>query len=114
VPNNQEYPQAIYPDTGDVTSAVGDSNLVVAGIQRVPVVPTAPTDQQSIVFQASVGTGEYVPTFSPFNRTVQCNGVGVSDDYDFYCNGHDVSTNQVNSATSPASQLVYVNGSPVG
>jgi hypothetical protein len=112
VPNNQEYPQAIYPDTGDVTSAVGDSNLVVAGIQRVPVVPTAPTDQQSIVFQASVGTGEYVPTFSPFNRSLQVNGVGVSDDYWLFINFVDTEI-QVNSSHSPNGFPILVNGTAV-
>jgi len=113
-PNFLSFPQSIFPETGDVASTLGDNNLVVDGIQRVPVEATAPVDQQSLVYQASVGTGEYVPTYSPFNRAVQCNGVAVSDDYDFYCNGRDVSTNQVHSATSPASQLVYCNGSPVG
>lgn len=112
MPNYQIWPQVTSPLAGDIQSNVGNPDTTVVGIQTVPVVSTTPQDQQSIVFQASEVA--YVPTFSPFNRAVQCNNVAVSDDYDFYCNGIDVSTNQVNSATSPASQLVYCNGSPVG
>jgi hypothetical protein len=99
----QSYPQSVYPDTGDVTSATGDSSLVVTGIQRVPVEAVTPLDQQSIVFQASVGTGEYVPTYSPFNRSVQVNGVAVSDDYWI----------AVNLSLGPASTPVSLNGSLV-
>jgi hypothetical protein len=102
----------VYPLDGDVESLTGGDTLTVVGIQRVPVVPTAPTDQQSIVFQASVGTGEYVPTFSPFNRSLQVNGVGVSDDYWLFINFVDTEI-QVNSSHSPNGFPILVNGTAV-
>jgi hypothetical protein len=112
VPNFQEFPQSIWPDTGDVSSTVGASNLTVDGIQGTPVVPTLPVDQQSIVFQANVGTGEYVPTFSPYNRSLQVNGVGVSDDYWVFINFVDTEV-QVNASFSPSGFPILANGSAV-
>lgn len=113
MPNSfQSYPQSIFPDQGDCTSTIGADALVVTGIQGTPVVSTLPADQQSIVFQASVGTGEYVPTFSPYNRSLQVNGIGVSDDYWVFVAGSDTEV-QVNSSYTPSGFPILVGGTAV-
>jgi hypothetical protein len=109
-PNFLSFPQSIFPETGDVASTLGDNNLVVDGIQRVPVEATAPLDQQSIVYQASVGTGEYVPTFSPYNRSLLVNNIGVSDDYWVFVNYSDTEV-QVNASHAPNGFPILVAGS---
>ena len=101
MPNFQSWPQSIYPATGDLLSTTGGSGLVVDGIQQVPVSNTLPADQQVLVFMAN--NGQYIPNYSPFNRSVQINGVAVSDDYDI----------AINLSVGPAFTPVEINGSLV-
>ncbi len=106
-PNSQIYPQTLYPAAGDVTSQPGSPNLTVDGIQNIPVVSTLPLDQQGLVFQGA--TAKYSPAYSPFNRSLQVNGVGVSDDYGVFVAEVDLAF-QVNSTYSPNGKPILVNG----
>ena len=109
--NSQIFPQQIYPAAGDVISTPGSAILTVDGIQNTAVSATKPNDGQTLVYR--VAPNQYAPESIPANRSIQCNGIPVSDDYDFYCNGADVSTNQVNSHFPPNGAPVYCNGVPV-
>lgn len=110
MPSFQEFPQSIWPDTGDVTSAIGDSNLVVAGIQRVPVSPTPPLDQQVLVYEQALG--QYVPGYSPDNLSILVNGSSVSDDYWVFVNFADTEV-QVNSSYPPNGFPILANGTAI-
>lgn len=76
--NREIFPGGTYPLQGDVTSQAGQSTVTVSGIQNRPVISTAPTDQQRLVYIASAG--QWQPT-TDSNQSVQVNGVKVSDDY---------------------------------
>jgi hypothetical protein len=105
--NSQVFPQSTWPLAGDLTSAPGNPNITVDGIQNIPVSPTLPLDQQSIVYQGTLA--EYTPAFSPFNRSLQVNGVGVSDDYGVFVKEVDLAF-QVNSTYPPNGKPILVNG----
>jgi hypothetical protein len=105
--NAQLFPQSTYPLVGDISSTAGSPNVTVVGIQTTPVQAGAPQDQQSIVFQGTVSA--YVPTFSPFNRSVQVNSVAMSDDYHCLVSNYDTFF-QVNSSYSGNGKPILVNG----
>ncbi len=107
MPNQQLFPQSTYPITGDVQSTPGIPTVTVVGIQGTPVISTVPVDQQSLVFQGTLG--EYVPSYTPFNQSIKVDSIPVSDDYDFFVNLYDMSF-QVNSSFAPNGNPVLVNG----
>jgi hypothetical protein len=107
MPNQQLWPQTTYPLVGDLQSTPGQQNVTVVGIQTVPVVPTTPLDQQSLIFQGTLTA--YAPTYSPFNRSIQVNNVAMSDDYEFSVKFVDMEF-QTNSSFAPNSKPVFVNG----
>jgi hypothetical protein len=49
--NHLTYPNAIYPLQGDCISQVGDSNVVVVGLQRASVLNTQPQNGDFLVYQ---------------------------------------------------------------
>ena len=105
--NSQVFPQSTYPLTGDLASSPGNPNITVDGIQTIPVSPTLPLDQQTLVFQNILT--EYVPSFSPLNRSLRVNGVGVSDDYGVFVAEVDLAF-QVNTSFPPNGKPILVNG----
>jgi hypothetical protein len=107
MPTQQLFPQTVYPIIGDVQSTPGAAKITVTGIQTIPVSPTTPTDQQVLVFQQSLL--QYVPRYSPFNRSIQVNNIAMSDDYEFSVKFVDMEF-QTNSSFSPNGKPVLVNG----
>jgi hypothetical protein len=108
--NSQVFPQSTWPLTGDLASSPGNPNITVDGIQNVPVLAGLPLDQQTLVYQAALS--EYVPTYTPFNRSLLVNNVGVSDEYWVFVKRIDTEV-QVNSSIAPNSFPVQANGSAV-
>ena len=102
--NQQLFPSSTYPLSGDVVSTAGNPTVTVTGIQNIPFSPTAPQDGQVPVFESSVN--EWVPsstTSTQANKSIQMNGIVVSDDYEI----------SFNLPLGPASTPVEINGSLV-
>src|ERR1700677_4627427 len=113
MPNQQLFPQTSYPGSGDIQTTPGSPFTTVVGWQGVSVSAIPPLNGQVEGYSGTAN--EWTPTSITLldNNSIQCNGVTISPDYDFYCNGADVSTNQVHSAFPPNGAPVYCNGSPV-
>lgn len=57
--NRQNFPNSVFPLTGDVTSNTGNNTVTVEGIQTTPVSPQQPTNGQLLIFDQP--TQQYVP-----------------------------------------------------
>ena len=105
--NTQIFPQSVHPIVGDVKSTPGVPNITVTGIQTIPVIAGTPQDQQVLQYQSAINA--WIAAFSPFNRSIQVNGVAMSDDYFVFVNFADTEV-QVNSPYAPNGKPVLVNG----
>lgn len=82
MPNQQIFPQSTYPITGDVQSTPGSPFVRVVGFQGTAVSSGTPTDGQVFVFNSA--TNSFVlssTTSTQANKSIQVNGVVMSDDY---------------------------------
>jgi hypothetical protein len=96
--NRETFPAAQSPLTGDISGAAGATNVTVVGLQTIPLAPTPPTDEETIVFDAQLGLqGEWTPrldanisvTIGEFltdSGEIISRGRKLSDDYDFLVN----------------------------
>jgi len=83
--NRETFPASQSPLKGDVSGAAGATTVTVTGLQRIPVKAGTPSDQQVLTYVAADGQWEASGSSSG-NRSIQVNGVTMSDDYDVGCN----------------------------
>lgn len=85
--NRQNYPNSVFPLTGDVTSTTGESGVVVEGIQKTPFAPDPPQTGQIPVMNSDgswhpedpVVSGTDAPGTSPTKNPVQVAGIDESN-----------------------------------
>ena len=90
--NRETYPAAQSPLTGDVSGVAGQQLVTVVGLQRNPVSPASPNDQD--VLRWIQNDSQWEPS-NDGNGCIQVNGAHVSDDYLIYVNGTFVKVNGV-------------------
>lgn len=81
--NQQIFPNSVYPGAGDILTNPGSPLTTVVGIQTIPFSPAPPTDGQVPVFVSALN--EWLPSSisnTQANRSIQVNGVVMSDDYE--------------------------------
>lgn len=102
--NRETFPAAQSPLTGDLDGGAGDTTVTVVGLQTIPIDPTPPTDEETLVFDAQLGLqGQWTPRldanisvtigeFLTAGGEIISRGRKLSDDYDFLvnCVGLDV------------------------
>lgn len=105
--NREVFPGGIYPLSGDVQSTAGSNTVRVIGLSGISLsgVPTT----QNQVYAFDVNSGTFLITSIPVNQSIQCNGVGMSDDYYIFCNNCDMEI-QVNSSFPPNGKPIFCNG----
>lgn len=109
--NQQLYPSASYPGSGDIQTSPGSPQTTVVGIQTVPFSNTLPLPSQVPVFNGV----EWAPsstTSTQANQSILVNGVVYSDDYWLFANRKDTEV-QVNSAFAPNGFPILAAGTPV-
>jgi len=97
--NAQIFPNSTYPGAGDISTTPGSPNTTVVAIQTVPFSATPPLPGQIPV---AIG-GQWVPSnpsVTDANRSIQVNGVVMSDDYSV----------SVNDVLGISNSPLYVNG----
>lgn len=97
-----------FPSTSGVVSVNG--NLVPGEPNFNDLLPAPPAGNTNVLWRTDAGGNISASALILDNATVLCEGVPVSDDWNFYCNGSDVSTNQVNSAFAPNGPPFFCNG----
>jgi len=83
--NQQLYPSSSYPGSGDILTTAGSPTTKVVGIQTYPFSSTPPLTNQVPVFDGTT----WVPSStsnSQANKSIQVNGIVMSDDYDVSVN----------------------------
>lgn len=110
MPNQQLYPSASYPGSGDIQTTPGSPQTTVVGIQTFPFASTPPLTNQVPVFNGT----QWVPSSVTLsdNDSISVAGTSVSDDYEISVNRVDTEV-QVNSALSPNGFPVLAAGTPV-
>ena len=98
--NRESYPSAQSPLRGDVSGAAGATTVTVTGLQTIPVKSGTPSDQQVLTYIAADGQWE-ASSNSSANRSIEVNGIVLSDDYDI----------GVNLVLGTTNSPVLVNGS---
>jgi hypothetical protein len=102
--NRETYPAAQSPLTGDLSGAAGQTTVTVVGLQTIPIDPTPPTAEETLIFDAHLGLqGQWTPRldanvsvtigeFLTAGGEIISRGRKLSDDYDFLvnCVGLDV------------------------
>ena len=99
--NQQVWPQTFGPGAGDILTTPGSPLTTVTGIQTAPVINQYPLNGQILIFDGP--TNRYIPsstTNTQANKSIQVNGIVMSDDY-------EVSVNDVLGISNSA---MFVNG----
>lgn len=93
--NRETFPAAQSPLTGDLDGGAGDTNVIVVGLQTIPIDPTPPTAEEELFYD--VGLLEWSPRLDS-NRSITLGqfltaggeilsrGRKLSDDYSFLVN----------------------------
>lgn len=93
--NRETYPASQSPLTGDISGPAGAQIVTVTGLQRNPVSPANPTDQDKLTFQAANGDWEptadgnvavTIGTQTTAGGVITGKGVALSDDRSFSVN----------------------------
>lgn len=83
--NRETFPASQSPLTGDISGAAGATRVTVTGLQTIPVKSGTPTDQQVLTYISADGMWE-ASSSGRANRSIEVNGIVMSDDYDIGVN----------------------------
>lgn len=79
--NREIYPGGLYPLSGDVQSAAGNTNAFVVGLQGKPLANVSLFGGE--VVEYNVNSNQWTPTL---RAAIQVNNVTVSDDAEVFVN----------------------------